>query len=225
MNKDIKSWKVIDNSLSDHNLICTETCLKNRYVNKYKDYNNTDWTIFRKTLKDLLDSDDKLKEYPLTNQNKLDNFCERLTNHIQSATDQATPTKTIYRSTTLPWWTHQLTAEKQKTKRLRKKWKKDKNNDQYHTEYKKQEKHYQTQINKEKQQSWQKFCTETEKLPRVAKLTKILKGNKSHELNTLKNDGKHTENMEETLHVLADTLLGKDSPNNQNDAHQPIIDQ
>ena len=222
MSRNVQSWKVINSSLSDHNMIRFEVGLKNKYTQTYKDYKNTDWNMYNSKLSQLL-ANDPLTCHPLTNQNQLDRFCDKLTNHIYKATEEATPTKTVSRKTSVPWWSHQLTAEKQKTKALKKRLKKSNFNPDINTQYKQQDKKYQNLIAESKEKSWQKKCSETETLSRTAKLTKILKGNKRHELNTLIKNDKHTDNMSETLEYLADTLLGDEThhtPNNNNTDNQ-----
>lgn len=215
LNKEIESWEVMNNSLSDHNLIRITILMKNKYTTSYKDYKNTDWNKFGTVLNKLLE-EKPLQLFPLSNQQKLDNFCNTLTKYIVEATEKSTPTKTSNRKTNIPWWTHHLTAEKQKTVKLKKKWKKDKTNDNLHNEYKDQENKFKNLIDKEKEESWKNHCTNMEKLPRVAKLAKSLKGNKYYKLNSLKNNGSHTETMKDTLTVLADTLLGQEKPNDTN---------
>ena len=148
MNKDIKDWKVINNTLSDHNMIYTVVGLQNKYKHTYKDYKNTNWAVFYSKLEELL-TREPIMDFPLTEQNTLDKYCEKLTNHIYTATEEATPTKTINRTTTIPWWTHQLTVEKQKTKKLKKVWRKNKLNNKNENDYKEQENKYKNLINKQ----------------------------------------------------------------------------
>ncbi|KAL5263830.1 hypothetical protein ACHWQZ_G005038 [Mnemiopsis leidyi] len=114
--------------------------------------------------------------------------------------------------TTIPWWTAELTSTKQTTKALRRKANRTKNNTDWQL-YREANRTYSKLLKKTKRKGWKDFCNKIGNTETLARVNKILNfgNNKMGSLNSLRSPtGELTNSPEDTIGVLADTLIPTD---------------
>ncbi|KAL5264058.1 hypothetical protein ACHWQZ_G005228 [Mnemiopsis leidyi] len=170
-----------------------------------------DWTLYQQLVESHF-SRHPFWFQPVASPEDLNARQNFLSQALRSCFDTACPITYGTFRTTIPWWTAELTSTKQTTKALRRKANRTKNNTDWQL-YREANRTYSKLLKKTKRKGWKDFCNKIGNTETLARVNKILNfgNNKMGSLNSLRSPtGELTNSPEDTIGVLADTLIPTD---------------
>ena len=222
----IEAWTVSDKpSLSDHAMITFHFTKTRSADHWYRNVRKANWKDYKTVLPVEIS-----KLLPLTeirSISELDFRAEEVTKSIIGAYNKSCPLKKAgSKHKPNPWWTNELTSLRKQTRRLERKAQRS-DLDADWDSFKESRKVFKKEIRKSRRRSWRELCEETEGLPPLVRLYKILKWDSNSQLGSIeKSDGSFTNSPEETLQCMLDTHLGDPEvtqPNEEVLEHNPIL--
>ena len=202
----IKDWSVSDRpSLSDHEIITFHFTIAKPPEQWYRNVRKTNWKDYQTYLsvetRNLLHGE-------INSTNELDTLAEGVTKCINNAFKKSCQLKRVgNKHEPNPWWNEELASLKKETARLGRKAGRL-NQEADWDSFKESRKTFKKEIRKAKRQSWRELCEQTEGLPPLARLYRILKWDANSKLGSIeKSDGSFTNSPEETLQCMLDIHL------------------
>ena len=207
----LRNWRVnSDLSLSDHQAI-TFDLTSGTTSSARRSIAKCDWTLYQQLIESHF-SRHPFWFQPVASPEDLNARQNFISQALRSCFETACPiTYGTFRST-IPWWTAELTRTKQTTKALRRKANGTKNNADWQL-YREANRTYSKLLKKAKRKGWKDFCDKIKNTETLARINKILNfgNNKQGSLNSLRSPtGELTNSPEDTIGVLADTLIPTD---------------
>ena len=197
----ITEWHVsTEPTMSDHRYIKFNI---NSYKATPKAYRNPKLTD-RQSFRDHLST--TMRDFPINvilDVTTLETAVQRLQNHIIESYENSCPVKSANaRRSTAPWWCKELSKLKTKAGKAFNKAKSSKNADDWMV-YKDHLRLYKRTIRQNQRSAWRSFCAESESIPAVARIKKILSKDPSQQPGCLKReDGTLSTNLAETAEIL-----------------------
>jgi len=195
----IAKWKVdtLRSSASDHRYIEFQINMSIESVHSKPNYKKCNWNRMRNLIQAKLE--DFCSQHDMTSAVNFDKYAEDLNLLIKEALNASCPMSKPVKNRIMPWWTKELTQLRTEVNLAEKRALKFQKWNQFH---RKRNEYFQ-KIRKEKERSWQEFCTELESLSTTSKIVKVLSHNSTKEIGFLKNaNGSMTETPSETLDLL-----------------------
>ena len=229
----IKNWKVLkDESLSDHEIIQFHIDKQPESPTTQTKYQKKcDYEIFNKKVKEKINiSRESSQEWKnnnyqnnhITSKKEIDHETNKLTSIIIQAHDEACATTNTTKGEKKKKWTYDMKTQHSRLIRTKKrisylkiiKWKKPLIQKQ--KDYRAGKATFKKLLQQTQNKNWTKYASEITKLKDTARLAKVT-NSKNTKIGALsKDDGSFTTSPNETLHHLADKLLGKESTQNTN---------
>jgi ribonuclease HI len=211
----INSWAVLEEDMfSDHACLHTQINQTIKHKRSFPNYKKTNWSLFTNILEK---ADWSISTVVKTSD--IDTAVENLTNRLNDAIKQSTPTIYItgtHKSHT--WWSEDLRQMRRKVRSL-----KNAKTPTATADYVKEKAAYQKAIRKAKRDSWLSFTSSCESISDTSKLTRILTKPKSQPLGlTVKSDGSATWNPVDSFQNIMNTLF-PDSNTKQQPTNQQIL--
>ena len=203
----IKDWAVSDNpSLSDHAMITFHLTITSPAERWYRNVRKTNWKDFKRFLP--VERDKLLPLNEISSIFELNSRAEAFSKSIHNAYKKScTLKKAGNKHKPNPWWNNDLTSLRKETRRLERKAKRKDTETDWDT-FRESRKTLKKEIRKAVRQSWRVLCEETEGLPPLARLYKILKWDSNSQIGSIeKSDGSFTNSPEETLQYMFDIHL------------------
>ena len=203
----IKDWTVSDKpSLSDHKMITFYLTIAKPVDHWYRNVRKTNW----KDYKEFLPAE-VIKLLPwgeISSIVELDSKAEAFTKSMENAYNKSCPLKKAgNKHKPNPWWNDELAFLRRETRRLGRKAERSDQEADWDA-FKESRKAYKKEIRKSARQSWRELCEQTEGIPPLARLYKILKWDSNSQLGSIeKSDGSFTNSPEETLQCMLDIHL------------------
>ena len=224
----LKEWSVSDKpSLSDHAMITfhfTKAKLADLW---YRNVRKSDWKDYKKFLP--IEINKILPHREIRSIQDLDSWAEVLTKSIINAYEKSCPLRKVgNKHDPNPWWNNDLAALRNKTRRLERKAKRTDQEADWDA-FRDSRNTFKAEIKKTKRLSWRELCEQTEGLPPLVRLYKILKWDSNSQLGSIeKPDGSFTNSPEETLQCMLDAHLGEPEdaePNEERLDHSSIYSE
>ena len=192
----VEDWHVSNEpSMSDHRHISFKirAGLKERY--SYRNPRKTDWESYKEDLDTYL----KGISRDIRTVIDVELAVDQLQHAILSSYHQNCPTKPACSSRLVPWWNHELSRLRAKTRRLFNLAKRTGN----WADYKLALTSYNKAIRKAKRSSWKEYCWGIENIPDSARFMKIMANKAADRLTAIKlPDGKYSTDGRGTLQEL-----------------------
>ena len=204
---EIKDWTVSDTpSLSDHAMITFNLSIDKPAEHWYRNVRKTNWEEYKLLLPGEISKLLPMRE--ISSIDELDSWAETFTKSIINAFNKSCPLKKVgNKHKPNSWWTEDLGAHRRETRRLERKAKRSDEEADWDI-FIEARKAYKKEIRKTRRQSWREICEQTEGLPPLARLYKLLKWDSNSQLGSIeKNDGSFTNTPEETLQCMLDIHL------------------
>jgi len=202
MEERVNKWKVdtLRSSASDHRYIDFEVATSFQPIPAKPNYRKCNWNKLRNLIQARLEA--FCSSHSMDTAKDLDTYAKDLSLLIKDALNKSCPMTKPMKNRIVPWWSKELTDLRTEVNLAEKRALKFHNWNQFHS---KRNEYFQ-KIRKEKEKSWQEFCSDLDSLSTTSKLVKVLSNNKGKEIGFLKKvDGSMTENPKETLDVLMKT--------------------
>ncbi|KAL5259722.1 hypothetical protein ACHWQZ_G009982 [Mnemiopsis leidyi] len=207
----LRNWRVNSElSLSDHQAL-TFDLASGTTSSARRSLAKCDWTLYQQLVESHF-SRHPFWFQPVASPEDLNARQNFLSQALRSCFETACPITYGTFRTTIPWWTAELTRTKQTTKALRRKANRTKNNTDWQL-YREANRTYSKLLKKTKRKGWKDFCNKIGNTETLARVNKILNfgNNKLGSLNSLRSPtGELTNSPEDTIGVLADTLIPTD---------------
>ena len=222
----IKDWRVNDKpSLSDHAMITFHLTKARSTEHWFRNVRKANWKDFKTFLPIEISKLLPLNE--IRSIRELDSRAEALTKSIIDAYNKSCLLKKAgNKHEPNSWWTNELASLRKECTRLERKAKRS-DHDADWDAFIESRKAFKKEIRRSKRLSWRELCEQTEGLPPLVRLYKILKWDSNSKLGSIeKPDGSFTNSPEETLKCMLDTHLGNPEENEPNEEvmeHNPIL--
>ncbi|XP_072757485.1 uncharacterized protein [Anoplolepis gracilipes] len=197
----VTDWRVLNKSSgSAHRQIRLTLCHISE-DNRTRNPKRTDWDEYRAALSASL----KSVSTKFFNKNDLDAAALFMKSAIIDAYEANSPLRRSQSSTTVPWWSKELTKLRLRTRRLFNKAKNSGSAACWET-FRSAQRKYNKPITSAERQSWRNFCESMESLPEASRLNRILSSDSRLQMGCLKHpNGHYTENLTESLTLLMET--------------------
>ena len=224
----VKDWTVSDKpSLSDHAMITFHFTKARSPEHWYRNVRKANWKDYKTFLPEEIS-----KLLPITeirSIQELDYRAEAITKSIIDAYNKSNPLKKVgNKHDPNPWWSNELASLRKETRRLERKAHRS-DQDVDWDAFIESRKAFKKEIRRARRMSWRELCEQTEGLPPLVRLYKILKWDSNSQLGSIeKSDGSFTNSPEETLKCMLDTHLGNPEgtePNEEVLEHIPILSE
>ena len=205
----LKEWTVSDKpSLSDHAMITFHFTKAKQADLWYRNVRKSNWKDYIKFLP--IEISKILPFSEIRSIPDLDSWAELLTKSIINAHEKSCPLKKAgNKHDPNPWWNNELTALRNRTRRLERKAKRTDQEIDWDA-FRDSRNAFKAEIRRAKRLSWRELCEQTEGLPPLVRLYKILKWDSNSQLGSIeKPDGSFTNSPEETLQCMLDVHLGE----------------
>ena len=209
----IQDWQCISEaSMSDHQYVqfSTNTEMIDTTKMTRPNTNKCDWENYKEEL-EKLEINPRISNIP-QNKNQIDYTIKKLTAFMKEALQNSCPkSKTkIHPKKRIP---NTITALDRLIKKKRKPKNKNKEAiDEMNKDFKRGKNTFTKLIKKARNKAWKNYTNKIESTQETARITKILNKKNANPLGTLrKENGEATQNPADTLNLLADGLLGKET--------------
>ncbi|CAK9796298.1 Retrovirus-related Pol polyprotein from type-1 retrotransposable element R1 (Fragment) [Anthophora quadrimaculata] len=221
---EIVDWTVLTNATtSDHNTITITIDSDSHYTENYKPrmtrYNikKVDWNKFESTLAAELNTTNTPAENDHTIN--LETLAENLTRALTTASDAAIPRKTRF-AKSVPWWNEKLTALKKEVQQMRRQVQRTTGTVQYldiKAHYNRTRNRYRATVRTTKLNNWRDFVTKEGNANPWSLIYKLQteKIRTEKAFDSIKSNGTHALNWEESVTILLDTLVPDDTTDNE----------
>ena len=221
----VNDWEVSDKpSFSDHAMITFHFTKARSADHWYRNVRKANWKDYKKFLP--VEIRELLPLVEIRSIQELDTIAEGITKSIINAYNKSCLLKKAgNKHGPNPWWNNELTTLRNQTTRLERKAKRT-DQDADWDAFRDSRNAFKREIKKAKRLSWRELCEQTDGLPPLVRLYKILKWDSNSQLGCIeKPDGSFTNSPEETLQCMLDVHLGNPEVTNPNEEvldHAPI---
>ena len=205
----LKEWTVSDKpSLSDHAMITFHFTKTKQADSWYRNVRKSNWKDYKKLLP--IEISKILPFGEIRSTQDLDSWAELLTKNIIDTHVKSCPLKKAgNKHDPNPWWNNELSTLRNRTRRLERKAKRTDQETDWDA-FRDARNAFKAEIRRTKRWSWRELCEQTEGLPPLVRLYKILKWDSNAQLGSIeKPDGSFTNSPEETLQCMLDVHLGE----------------
>jgi hypothetical protein len=212
-----------------------------RYIVKEDKYHVFDRKLVQETLKifenvnykgNVEEVDVNLSTIALK-ENYLEKFIDTFTEALQSACRKTFKTISTENQTkkkkSVPWWTEGLTIMWKRLNALRRIYQRTRNNEELREcrkrKYFEEKKKYQTEIRKEKLNSWKEYCNVTASSNPWSQVYKLATGKaRTNSIMTTlrKPNGTETSSLQETMNVMLDNIIAEDKEEEETYHHNSV---
>ena len=199
----IEDWKVLDDTtFSDHKYISFKISSEYKKCNWSRHPQKTNWSKYSQTLQYLIQQDTVPTVDSIGN---IDIAINKITKCMNLAFNKACPQTKPKKKKSEPWWNNSLKILRQTVRRKERRAFITKDPMDFN-QAREAKINYRKELRKSKREAWITLCERTEGMRPLAKMNKILKEEKYHQIGMLlKEDGNYTKSPEESINLLADT--------------------